>query len=123
MKANPDICHFICSTNDMVNLISEIETVDNSNCEKLLGVKFDYILTFDAHIDDICKKAGLKLSALSRIATYMECNKKRLLVNAFFISQLNYGPLIWMCSHLTKNNKTNRIHERCIHLIYNEIIF
>ena len=120
MKANPDICHFICSTNDIANLIAENQIVDNSTCEKLLGLKFDYILTFNVHIDDICKKAGLKLNALSRIAPYMEFNKKRLLVNGFFISQLIYGPLIWMCHHLTKNNKTNRIHERCIHLIYND---
>ena len=120
MKANPDISHFICSTNDIANLIAENQIVDNSTGEKLLGLKFDYILTFNAHIDDICKKAGLKLNALSRIAPYMEFNKKRLLVNGFFISQLIYGPLIWMCHHLTKNNKTNRIHERCIHLIYND---
>ena len=120
MKANPDICHFICSTNDIANLIAENQIVDNSTCEKLLGLKFDYILTFNAHIDDICKKAGLKLNALSRIAPSMEFNKKRLLVNGFFISQLIYGPLIWMCHHLTKNNKTNRIYERCIHLIYND---
>ena len=75
MNANPDICHFICSTNDIINLIAENQIVDNSNCGKLLGVKFDYILNFNAHIDDICKKAGLKLSALSRIAPYMKYNK------------------------------------------------
>ena len=71
MKANPDKCHFICSTNDTVNLIVENQITDNSKCEKSLGVKFDYKLTFNAHIDEICKKAGLKLNALSRIAPYM----------------------------------------------------
>ena len=42
---------------------------------KLLGVKFDYKLTFNAHIDGICKKVGLKLNTLSRIALYMYFNK------------------------------------------------
>ena len=60
MKANPDKCLFICSTNDIVNLIVENQVIDNSKCEKRLGMKFDYKLTFNAHIDDICKKAGLK---------------------------------------------------------------
>ena len=59
MKANPDSL-FICSTNDIVNLIVENQVIDNSKCEKRLGMKFDYKLTFNAHIDDICKKAGLK---------------------------------------------------------------
>ena len=60
-----DKCHFICSTNDTV---AENQVIYNSTFEKLLDVKFDYKLTFNAHIDDICKKAGLKLNALSRIA-------------------------------------------------------
>ena len=53
-----------------VNLIVENQVIDNSKCEKLLGVKFDYKLSFNAHTDDICKKAGLKLNALLRIAPY-----------------------------------------------------
>ena len=60
-KANPDKCDFI-----------ENQIIDNSKCEKLLGVKLDRKLTFNADIDDICKIMGLKLTALSRIASYME---------------------------------------------------
>ena len=67
-KANRDKCHFICSTNDQVNLIVENQIIDNSKREKLLGVKFDYKLTCNAYFDDISKKAGLKLNVLSRIA-------------------------------------------------------
>ena len=58
MKANPYKYHIICSTNDTINLIVENQIIDNSKCEKLLGVKFDYKLTFNPHIDDICKKIG-----------------------------------------------------------------
>ena len=41
MKANPDKCHFIYSTNDTANLIVENQIIDNGTCKKLLGVKFD----------------------------------------------------------------------------------
>ena len=68
MKANSDKCHFDCSTNDAVNLRVENQIIDNSKCEKLLGVKFDYKFIFNAHIHDICKKTGLKLNVLTRIA-------------------------------------------------------
>ena len=37
MKANPDKCHFICSSNKKLNIVTE-HTISNSNCEKLLGV-------------------------------------------------------------------------------------
>ena len=91
----------------------------NSPCEKLLGVRFDSKLTLDVRINDICKKAGLKLNALAKITPYMDLNKKRLLLNAFFMSQFNYCQLVWMCHNCTKNNKINRFHERCLRLIYN----
>ena len=57
MKANPDKCHFICSTDDKVNIIVENQKMCNISCEKLLGVRFDSKLTFAAHINDICKKS------------------------------------------------------------------
>ena len=60
MKVNPDKCHFICSADEKVNIIVENQKICGSPCEKLLGVKFDLILTFDSHINDIFKNSGLK---------------------------------------------------------------
>ena len=102
--------------NDTVNLIVENQILDDSKCEKLLGVKFYYKLTFNANIDGICKKARLKLNTLSRIAPHIDFNKKLLLLNAFFMSRFDYCPLIWMCHNRTKS-KMNRIHERCLRLL------
>ena len=42
-------------------------------------------------------------------------------MNAFFNSQFNYCPLVWMCHNHTTNRKINRIHERCLRIIYNKI--
>ena len=36
------------------------------------------------------------------------------------MSQFNYCRLVWMCHKHTKNNKINRLHERCLRLIYND---
>ena len=49
----------------------------------------------------------------------MDFAKRRLLVNSFFYSQFKYCQLVWMCHHRTNNNKINRLHERCLCLIYN----
>ena len=88
--------------------------------KKLLSVKFDSILTFDVHINEKQEKSRLKLNALARITPYMDLNKKRLLLNAFFMSQFNYCQLVCMCHNRTKNNKINKLHERCLCLIYND---
>ena len=57
MKPNPDKCHFICSTYDKVNITVENQKICNSPCEKLLGIRFDAKIIFDAHMNDICKKS------------------------------------------------------------------
>ena len=120
MKANPDKCNFICSSSIKVSISTENQNIRNSASEKLLGMFFDRTLTFQSHIDKIYKKVSLKLNAISRITPYMDFNKKRLAVNAFFSSQFNYCPLMWMCYNRTYNNKINRLHERCLRMINND---
>ena len=50
----------------------------------------------------------------------MELTKRRILMNAFFDSQFNYCPLIWMFYSRNLNNKINRLHEHCLRVIYND---
>ena len=60
LKGNAEKCHLIVSSSDAVNLrVSECD-IKNSECVKLLGVKFDKNLTFEKHITDICKNASRK---------------------------------------------------------------
>ena len=49
--------------------------LENSK-EVILGITIDNKLTFDSHIKSMCRKAGQKLSALSRISPYLETDKK-----------------------------------------------
>ena len=50
----------------------------------------------------------------------MKLTKRRILVNAFFDSQFNCCPHIWMFHSRNLNNKINRLHERCLRVIYND---
>ena len=120
MKANPDKCHLLTSSSDKVSICVDNCNIKSSKCEKLLGIKIDIKLNFNTHVDEICKKAGQKLNALSRVTPYMDLSKRCLLLNAFFISQFSYCPLVWMFHSRGKNNKINRIHERCLRIIYND---
>ena len=86
----------------------------------MLGINLDTKLNFNSPIHDIFQKAGRKLNAISMITPYMDFVKRRLLVNAFFYSQFNYCQLVWMCHNRSNNNKINRLHERCLRLIYND---
>ena len=60
--------------------------VRNSKSQKLLSINIDSKLTFENHINRICKKARANLNALSGILYYVDPLKWQLLVNAFFKS-------------------------------------
>ena len=59
MKPNQGKSHFICSANEKVNLAVENSKIDNSACKKLLGIKFDSKLTFNAHFNQIYTKPAI----------------------------------------------------------------
>ena len=120
MKNNADKCHFLVSTSQEVSLNVNTFKLKNSDCEKLLGVKFDSKLRFDQHITDLCRTASRKIHALARVTPFMNLSKRRLLMNSFFKTQFNYCPLMWMCHSRENNRKINRLHERCLRTIYND---
>ena len=96
MKANPDKCHLLTSSSDEVNLILNGNLIQASSREKLLGRKTDCNLSFNEHVEDICKKASQKLSALVRISPYRNESKRRIFFKLFVLSQLGYFPLFCM---------------------------
>ena len=46
--------------------------------------------------------------------------KRRTLMNSFFLSQYSYCPLIWMFHSRTLNNRINKLHERCLRVVYRD---
>ena len=87
----------------------------------MLGVKFDNKLTFEKHISDIYREASREIYELGKLAPNMDLLfKQHMVMNAFFNSQFNYCPLIWMRHNRMANRKINRLHERCLHIIYND---
>ena len=106
-NGNSDKCHLLVSTNEKTKINIGEFSIEESDCEKLLGVKIDNKLTFDCHVSDMCKKANEKINALARIASFRNINKAGILMNSFFRSQFHYCPLIWICHSGTNNRKIN----------------
>ena len=78
MKLNQDKCHLVVAGHRYKTLWAKIgETrIWESKNEKLLGLTIYTNLNFDDHVFTLCKKAGGKLLALSRISNYMSSEKK-----------------------------------------------
>ena len=41
-------------------------------------------------------------------------------MKAFFVAEFSYCPLIWMFHSRKLNNKTNKLHERCLRIVYSD---
>ena len=78
MILNPGKCCFMCigknvSDSELLKL-----NLNLKNCKEfeVLGITIDRNLNFKGHIKNICRKAGQKLSALLRISSHINTDKK-----------------------------------------------
>ena len=115
IKANADKCYVLLNkSNELTVKINEFQ-IKNSQSEKLQGITIDNDFKFEDHINNICRKASAKISALSRIAPYMDLRKRKQWMNTFI-----YSPWTWMMHSRKLNSKINRLHERCLRVTYND---
>ena len=64
MKANGNKCHLLASFKAELRICIDKNICRNSKCEKLLSVKIDRKLNFNANISDICKKSRVKTKCI-----------------------------------------------------------
>ena len=97
----------LVSTNNSVKIKIGSFDITNSKTNKLLGLKFNHKTFFDDHISELFKKASRKIHTLSRVTSYMNISKRRILTNAFYKSRLSYFLLVWMCYSRANNIRIN----------------
>jgi hypothetical protein len=93
------------------------------DCEdevKLLGVTFDFKLTFNSHVSHICKKASQQLNVLKRIGNNLSKLGKLTIYYSFILSNFNYCPLVWHFCGEGNTKKLEKIQERALRFIYND---
>ena len=94
--------------------------INNTQCQKLLGITLDNKLTFNSHVTILCAKSSQKLHALSRVSQYMTLKQRKVIMQSFISSQFGYCPLVWMLHSRKLNNRINRLHERALRLVYQD---
>ena len=94
MKVNTGKSHLLLSGNSRATATIDNSYIESEDEQVLLGITIDSNLTFENHINSICKKASQKLNALARIAPYMNIQKRRTIMKSFVTSQFSYCPFI-----------------------------
>ena len=78
---------------------SDIEQVDS---QKLLGVTIDKHLSFDVHVEELCKKLSQRIAVLRKIRRFIPIEQRILYYNAMIKQVMLYGSTIW--SNCSANN-------------------
>ena len=87
---------------------------------KLLGVQIDKKLHFDMNVKELCQKMNQKLCAFSRIRSFLNREKAKILLTSLVMSNLSYCPLIWMFCSKSANEKINRTNARALRVLYED---
>ncbi|KAL4238884.1 hypothetical protein ACF0H5_003591 [Mactra antiquata] len=71
------------------------DTIEFSNCERLLGVQVDNNLTWKNQVNMIVKKCNSKLYLLQRIKQFINIPVRKLFYNAYILPHLEYCCSVW----------------------------
>ena len=114
LKANSGKSHVMLTTDNKLKINVKESPISNEKIVKLLGVTVDNKLSFESHLNLVCKKVSQKLHALARVSKFISKKKLKVVMKAFIMLQFSYCPLVWMCHRGTLNIKINKLHERTL---------
>ena len=120
MKVNPGKCHILLSTKNPSDVHLDGACTTSSSSKKLLGITKDSDLKFDQNISGLCNKGSKNINALCRIGSSMYLRKRRIVIETFVESSLNYCSLIQMFDSRILNNKIYRLYERALSIVYSD---
>ena len=94
MKVNTDKSHLLLSGNTKLASNIDNNTIESGMKQELLGITIDSNLSFEEHVNNICKKASQKLNAQTSISSYMDIQKRRAIMKSFVTSQFSCCSLV-----------------------------
>ena len=117
-QAKATKCHVLLSTDQHAQVNIGAAQIENNS--KILSVTIDVKLSFEKRIEQIYAQTRAKLKASARIVPFMNIQKKKVLIKAFFTAQFSNCPLIWMFQRRKLTNKINKLHEHCLWIAYSD---
>jgi len=104
------------------SLIFPIERIYNEGAVtsfKLLGVLFDEFLSFDDHVNGICKKLSKSLFCINRIKNFVKKESLLMLYYAMIHPHINYCLNIYSCANKTTLNRLRLKQKEAIRIVAN----
>ena len=93
----------------------QVDRVGNNQNEKsfkFLGIHLDETLTWKYHTQNVCSKIARSNYIINKVKNVIPKSSLKTLYSSLIQSHINYGILVWGCSHFTEkvNKKQKQIH-------------
>ena len=85
--------------------------------QKLLGVTIDSQLSFDQHVDDLCKKLAQRIAVLRKIRRSLPLDQRKLYYNAMIKQIMLYASTVWTSCSVENIQKVFRLQKRAARVI------
>ena len=99
---------------------SLLERIGN-NCEekfyKFVGIRIDENLTWEHHINHVCRKISSAIFALNQVKRIVPFDIKKLIYDTLIKSYLEYGILSWGNAKGTKLKKIINLQKKAVRII------
>ena len=80
----------------MPNVITDgLKTFKIVNSATLLGLEIDNMLSFNLHVETICKRLSSRIAVLRKIRVFLSLSQRLLYYNAIIRPVLSYMSVIW----------------------------
>ena len=86
----------------------------------LLGVTIDEHLTWQSHINSVCRKLNFKLALLKRINSFINYETKKLFYNSYILTTMDYCCALWCSATQSHLRKIHSIQKRAAKIILNK---
>ncbi len=89
---------------------------------KHLGITIDEKLRFDAHINNLCKKAARQINVMYRFKGIFDLKERQRIYNTFILSNFNYCPITWHFCGKLFSKKIEKIQVKALRFMLKDEI-
>ena len=107
----------ICSKDQQLQVQVNHAELEQVHTNTLLGVKIDGKLSFDEHIDDLCKTLSQRIAVLKRIKSFFPLEQRILYYNAMIKQVMLYGSIAWSSCSIQNLQKAFRLQRGAARVI------
>ena len=119
MAINP--CITVCMTigpqrklSKLIELSLSVQgiTLQSVETHRLLGVNLDKNLTWNIHVDKLCKQVNIKINLLKRISHFLTLdNMKKVFDTGYISSIIEYACIVWGIRNKTNSNRIIKLQK------------